>query len=515
MNGKIVETKNSKTKVEESLSDPTLKQIVKDFFFRPRVLVVDDEVRIQRACQRLLSQEGCDVEVAENGIQGLKMIDEKHFDIVLLDLMMPGMSGLEVLSDVKSKHPDTVIIIITGYATLEHSIETMKNGAFDFLSKPFSPQELRLVIAKAIDFIRTLQDITTEKSRMRVMINTLMDGVLTTDNQKRIALANSACLQMMGCHKKSVIGNHVSDVIDEPIILDMIDKAIAQPKEMFVEITDEICIPGKKSKGEMVIGVRCIPFRDRSDRTLGTVTVFQDITAIKHEDQFKSEYVAMVAHEIKSPLNSILMQLNVVLDGLAGKLTDKQKEILTRSSAKIKSLTQLSSELLDLSKIESGLINQEREELNLEEMIKEHVIFYREKADEKSIHLIQKSKDKDHFIMGNRINMEEVLSNLISNAIRYTPNGGKIDVWADETSDCTMLHVADTGYGIPEEDLENIFNRFFRVKNEKTRYINGTGLGLAIVKTIVEAHHGTIQVKSLVDQGTEFAICLPKPAYKL
>ena len=514
-NGKIVESKNKKTESENSVPEVSLKQIVKDVFFKPRVLVIDDEERIQKACQRLLSEEGCEVDVAQNGIVGLKMIEERHYDIVLLDLMMPGLSGLDVLTDLKSRHPDTVVIIITGYATLEHSIETMKKGAFDFLSKPFAPQELRMVISKAIEFIRTLQDITTEKSRMRVMINTLRDGVLTTDHQKRIALANPACLKMLRCHKQSVIGNLVSDVIDEPTVLSMIDKAIAQPKEMFSEITEEVCVPMGKGKEDMIIGVRCIPFRDRLNRNLGTVTVFHDITALKREDQLKSDFVSMVAHEIKSPLNSVLMQLNVVLDGLAGELTEKQREILTRSSAKIKSLTELATELLDLSKIESGLINQEREELNLEELIKEHVSLYRGQANEKSIHLIGKPMEKSFQIMGNRINMEEVLSNLISNAIRYTPNGGKVEVWADETSDCTMIHVADTGLGISLEAQENIFERFYRVKNEKTRYINGTGLGLAIVKSIVEAHHGTIHVDSVEDQGTEFTICLPKTAYKI
>ncbi len=511
----IKKVEPTRMKTQDSFPEASLKEMVKDIFFRPKVLVVDDEVRIQKVCVRLLTEEGCDVAVAGNGAQGIQMIDENHFDIVLLDLMMPGMSGQEVLVDIKSKHPDTVIIIITGYATLEHSIETMKKGAFDFLSKPFSPQELRLVISKAIEFIRTLQDIVTEKSRMRVMINTLRDGVLTTDHQKRIALGNPAFLKMFGCHKRSVIGSDACDIIDNPMVLGMIDKAIAQPKELFLEITEEICIPRENNPEPMVIGVRCIPFRDRLNRNLGTVTVFHDITAIKKEDQLKSECVSLVAHEIKSPLNSILMQLNVVLDGLAGELTEKQREILTRSSAKIKSLTQLSSELLDLSKIESGLINQEREELNLDEMIQEHLLFYRERADQKSIRLIQKPLDKAHWIMGNRNNMEEVISNLISNAIRYTPEGGKVDVWADETQDCTLLHVADTGFGIPEDAKAHIFDRFFRVKNEKTRYINGTGLGLAIVKSIVEAHHGSIQVDSVVDQGTEFTICLPKTLYKI
>ncbi|MDA3788500.1 MAG: response regulator [Desulfobacula sp.] len=493
----------------------SIKNSVKDIFFRPRVLVVDDEVRIQKACQRLLTEEGCDVEVAGNGIKGLKMIEEKHFDIILLDLMMPGMSGLDVLTDVKSRHPDTVVIIITGYATLEHSIETMKKGAFDFLSKPFSPQELRIVISKAIEFIRTLQDITTEKSRMRVMINTLRDGVLTTDNQKRIALANPAFLKMIDCRKTSVIGHNISEFIKDPRLLDMIDQAINQPEGTLAEITDEITMPFSKEKEDIIIGVRCIPFRDRLNRNLGSITLFHDITALKKIDQLKSDFVSMVAHEIKSPLNSILMQLDVVLDGLAGELTEKQKELLQKSSNRIKSVTKLSTELLDLSKIESGLINQEREKLNLIELIKNQIAFYQDKADSKSIHLTTKKAKKEIWMMGNLINIEEVVSNLISNAIRYSPNGGKITIWADEKSDYAKLVVSDTGLGIPQKELEHIFDKFCRVKTEKTRYINGTGLGLAIVKSIVDAHHGTIEVESEVDKGTCFSIYFPKSEYKI
>lgn len=496
-------------------SKNSIKKSVKDIFFQPRVLVVDDEVRIQKACRRLLTEEGCDVEVAENGIIGLEMIEEKHFDIILLDLMMPGMSGLDVLTDVKSRHPDTVVIVVTGYATLEHSIETMKKGAFDFLSKPFTPEELRLVISKAMEFLRTLQDIATEKSRMRVMIDTLSDGVLTTDNQKRIALANPAFLKMIGCRKTKIIGHNVSEFIKEPRLLEMIDQAIKQPEGSFAEITDEISPPFSNEKDEIIIGVRCIPFQDRLNRNLGSVTLFNDITALKKIDQLKSDFVSMVAHEIKSPLNSVLMQLNVVLDGLAGDVTQKQKEILGRAADRIKSVTSLSSELLDLSKIESGLINQDREELNLVELIADQAESYRDKADAKSIHLTIKETKKKIFMVGNRTNIEEIMSNLISNAIRYSLNGGRITIQADENSDCTKIMVSDTGLGIPAKDLDHVFDRFFRVKNEKTRYINGTGLGLAIVKSIVEAHHGTIKVKSQVDKGTCFSVYFPKLEYKI
>lgn len=490
--------------------NPSIEQSIENGFFKPRVLVVDDEDRIRSACHRFLSGEGCDVDLAVNGEECLSMIDQSHYDIILLDLMMPGMSGMDVLSRIKSSRPDTVIIVITGYATLEHSIEAMKKGAFDFLSKPFSPSDLRITISKAIEFIRTLQDIAKEKSRMRVMVNSLCNGVLTTDNQKNVVLANPAFLRLMQCRKNRTIGQPVSELIKDQRILDMIDQVMDLSEEVHTHVTDEITIQSPDDNEETVLGVRCIPFRDRLNRSLGTVTLLQDITALKKINQIKTDFVSMVAHELKSPLNSIMMQLNVVLEGLAGELTDKQRQILTRNHDKIRSLTDMTSELLDLAKMESGLINQEKQELDLIEIMQDQVEFYREKAGLKSIEIQATSPERKALVMGNKHNIEEVFSNLISNAIRYTPNSGQINITVESGYDGITLKVSDTGFGISEEEMGNIFNKFYRIKNEKTRYINGTGLGLAIVKSIVEAHHGSINVESKVDEGTTFSVHLPK-----
>ncbi|MCU0597958.1 MAG: ATP-binding protein [Desulfobacterales bacterium] len=513
----IKKREQSMSNQEQSKVSPTeekdrtsgAKPGLSEISFKPTVLVIDDEKRIRDACQRLLIEEGFDADCAENGEIGLKKIEAAHFDIILLDLMMPGISGFDVLASVKSLHPDTLIIVITGYATIEHSIEAMKKGAFDFLPKPFSPKDLRLVVSKAIEYIRTLQDIATEKSRMRVMINSLGDGVLITDNQKKVALANPAFLKMICCTESDVIGRPISEIIAEAVLLAMIDQALQQASDTFVELTEEFSIPGERKEDELIIGVRCIPFRDRLGRNLGTVTVLHDITTLKKIDQLKSDFVSMVAHEIKSPLNSILMQLKVVMDGLAGDLTEKQKEILFRTSDKIKALTMLSSDLLDLSKIESGLINQEKEEFNIAELVRRQVDFYAEQAKAKSLELTMRETDPSIRIVGNKTNIEEVVSNLITNAIRYTPEGGKIKASVEKDKNYARIQVSDTGFGIPEEDLSRIFDRFYRVKNEKTRFINGTGLGLAIVKSIVEAHQGTITVSSKTDQGSTFSVSLP------
>jgi len=476
---------------------------------RPKVLVVDDEKRIRDVCSRFLSGEGFEVSLAENGDQGVAMIDGSHYDIILLDLMMPGISGMEVLERVTALHPDTVVIVITGYATVEHSIEAMKKGAFDFLPKPFTPQDLRIIIRKAIKFLRTLADISTEKSRMRVMINALGDGVLITDMEKRVVLANPAFLRFTGINETSVTGKNIDDLINDSALIEIINKSIALPPDRFAEQTGEITTVGKDESDKKILAIRCIPFRDRINRTLGTITVVQDITAQKKIDQMKSDFVSMVAHEIKSPLNSILMQITVLTDGLAGELTEKQKEILGRSAEKIRSLINLSAELLDLAKIESGLINQEKESLDLNEVVHSQVEFFRQRAASKSLTLDMIENKDRVLVMGNRSNIEEVVSNLITNAIRYTPEGGRITAEVSIEKDYGCIRVSDTGIGIAKEDIDRIFERFVRIKNEKTRFINGTGLGLAIVKSIVDAHNGMIKVDSEVDKGTTFSVYLP------
>ena len=475
---------------------------------KPKILVVDDEKRVRDTCYKMLAADGFDVSRAESGDVGIQMIEKAHFDIILLDLMMPGMSGMDTLAWVRDMHPDTVVIVITGYATLEHSIEAMKKGAFDFLSKPFAPQDLRLVISKAVGFIETLQDIATEKSRMRVMIDHLGDGVMACDAQKRVVLANPPFLKMVGHRGEDAIGRPVTALVKDKKLLRMIDQALSMPSEAFVALTEEI-EPDNGTSPEVILGARGVPLRDRLGRNVGSITVLHDITASKKMDQAKSDFVSMVAHEIQSPMNTVLMQLKTITGGIAGPVTEKQRQILERASLKIKTLSDLSADLLDLAKIESGLITMEKETLDPAALLEEQVAFHQVKSREKNIDLaLTPLPDLPQFL-ANRLNMEEVLSNLIANAIRYTPEGGRIRVSARTEGSSICIRVSDTGIGIEPEDLKRIFDRFYRVKNEKTRAIVGTGLGLSIVKQIVEAHNGVIDVTSEPDRGTTFTVYLP------
>ena len=212
--------------------------------FKPKILVVDDEKVIRKGCDEVLTQEGYEVLLAESGEQGLNMIEKEHFDIILLDLMMPGLSGFDVLSHVKTLHPDTSVIVITGYATIENSIEAMKNGAFDFIPKPFSPDQLRVVVSKAIEHTGALKDIANEKSRMRVLIDLLANGVMVCDAEKNLVLANPAFMKIMGYHGDDIIGQPFTVLVKNEQLIDMIENALSMSEDALTELTQELEVGG-------------------------------------------------------------------------------------------------------------------------------------------------------------------------------------------------------------------------------------------------------------------------------
>jgi signal transduction histidine kinase len=253
----------------------------------------------------------------------------------------------------------------------------------------------------------------------------------------------------------------------------------------------------------------CAPVLSASGNVLGSVTTFEDVSTHKEIDRMKSDFVSMVSHEIRSPMNSVLMQLKVMMDGLAGDVSEKQMEILDRASKKINSLVEMASELLDLAKIESGLITLEKEAVQFNELLEDQRKFHLESAAAKQVSILFEKTPLLPPVSANRRNMEEVVGNLITNAIKYASDGAIINLSVSLENDYLCITVKDTGLGISADDLERIFDRFYRVKNEQTRYITGTGLGLPIVKKIVQAHHGTIQAESEPGKGSTFRVYIP------
>jgi two-component system phosphate regulon sensor histidine kinase PhoR len=484
--------------------------LIEDRAYQPRILVIDDEQRIRDGCFKILTKENCLVDVAESGEQGLEMIAENYYDIILTDLMMPGISGMEVIAKVREQHLDTVVIVITGFATLEHSIEAMKKGAFDFIPKPFTPEQLRVVVAKAVEMTRTLQDIATEKTRFKTLVNYLAGGVLVTDRNKNIILHNPALLRMLHYDGEPLTDKPLSFLTADETLTGIIDGILELNPGEFKVLSAEL-IPPDKGEGlsdKLYLRAQAVPFKSRSEEILGSVTIIDDITPLKKLDEMKSAFVSMVSHELRSPLSTILSQIKVITDGLAGELSAKQADILHKMSRKVEGLVELTNDLLDLSRIEAGLIVQDKGQVQLMDILENLVEFMKSRAKEKDIHLALETANLP-VINADTKSMEEVFSNLITNAIIYTPEGGKVNVAGEVKGDFLEIRVSDTGYGIASDQLPLIFERFYRVKTDKTRYIVGTGLGLPIVKSIVEAHNGTVRVESKEGVGSTFSVRLP------
>jgi len=226
----------------------------------------------------------------------------------------------------------------------------------------------------------------------------------------------------------------------------------------------------------------------------------------------KTEFIGMVAHELRAPLAAVEQQLSVILNRMAGEVTEKQEQLLSRAKERTKGLLDLIRDLLDLSKMEAGKMVQYKEPLSLEEVIQRVVDLMRPEAEAKKIDLQFYLPAHLPPVIADRNSMEGVFTNLISNGIRYTPEGGKVWITLNEEGGCVKAAVSDTGLGIKKEDFSRIFDRFYRVKTAETRQIVGTGLGLSIVKSIVDAHWGSITVQSEVGKGTTFSVLLPKEA---
>ncbi|OGP60378.1 MAG: hybrid sensor histidine kinase/response regulator [Deltaproteobacteria bacterium RBG_13_49_15] len=485
-----------------------------------RVLVVDDEQDIRVGSERILGRLGFIVLQAGSGEEALKILQKDRVSIVLLDLKMPGMDGLEVLSRIRESYNAILVIVITGYATVEIATEAMKQGAYDFISKPFEPDQLRIIVNRASEKIRltretkkleedrkrTLSDLDTEKSRIHTIVESLPDGVLVTNAKGQVVLMNPAFKQLMGLDPDLNPGNPIGDYLPDKDLCKLVMETSQGKYVDYEDIPDyELALSAQK-----YLLARAKPVLGEKKECLGAVVNFVDITTMKVLDRLKSEFVAKVSHELRSPLSTIHEQLAVVLQELIGEGSAQEQRILSRAKEKTRGLISLIGDLLDLSRIEEGLICRAPEPVRFDEQLKNIVDFLKPQADGKGQSLnLEFPKGPLPLLTADPIALESIFGNLITNAINYTQEGGEIKIVVDLAGINLRVKVIDNGFGIADKHLEKIFERFYRVKDEKTRFITGTGLGLPIVKGLLDSMGGFISVESAPGKGSVFTVLLP------
>jgi signal transduction histidine kinase/CheY-like chemotaxis protein len=346
--------------------------------------------------------------------------------------------------------------------------------------------------AVAIENARLFNAVETERSKLEAVLRGTEDVVIVLNQDKSVLLCNLAARKAFNIEVPSVTGRPLSEVTRSQTLLDLFARspAVGRPTRAEVQLADGRTLQAQVSAIE---GIGC-------------AAVMQDITHLKELDRIRSEFVSVVSHDLRSPLTTIRGYVELL--PRVGPLTPQQAEFVNRVGQSMKTITDLIGDLLDVGRIEAGL-DQEFEPCHIKEIVQRSLEAVRMSADEKRHQVSLESAPDLPLLMGNPRRLEQVTTNLLTNAIKYTPEGGQIQVILRPQGKYLMLRVVDNGIGIPLEDQPHVFDKFYRVQSKDTAEIMGTGLGLSIVKSVVEKHAGRVWVESEPGQGSTFTVLLP------
>lgn len=652
---------------------------------KAKILVVDDEKVVRDLFKRVLGKEGYEVVTAENGNKALKKTKEDSFNLVITDIRMPGMDGVQLLKKIEKLDPDVEGMIITGYASVESAVEALRDGASEYITKPFddisevvravkrllerqrlavenkrlqeeveeqreklkrrvfelsilydvsnalsytldyrellelmmgslhkmvdydvcasflrtgeggeltlkasrpaskgfieqvessllesfctlsglslkreeifinldiprSPAKQGKVLKKVSSFlnvpiiikdkplgvlnvssakenafsrgdIRVLYTIANqaasaisklraviaaEKSKMGTLVESMTEGVIMVDEKGELVVANSAAKRMLGFRGADEVSMLMLDEV-KGFKLSELMRAVLRGGGKTITRDVYLIEPRK-----MYLSVSAGLVKDSQGRKLGVVVTLRDVTKQREIDQMKTDFVSTVSHELRTPLTSIKEGVSIVSDGTAGEINENQRRFLSIAEKNIDRLARLIGDLLDVSRIEAGRLEIKRELVDVVNLAQEVVNTLRPRADDKGIILEALLPTSFPQIYADPDKITQVLANLVDNAIKFTDEGGRITIQAEEKNEHIEVSVTDTGRGIPPEELDEVFDKFKQVGRRAGGGPAGTGLGLSISKSIIEAHGGKIWAQSDLGKGSKFAFSLPK-----
>jgi two-component system, NtrC family, sensor histidine kinase KinB len=335
-------------------------------------------------------------------------------------------------------------------------------------------------------------------------IDSLYDPVLVTDEEGCVTKLNPAAEEIFGGEAENA-GRRVGEIARDSRIAVAVAEALSSQRPVAGE--GEASVLALPVDGlERAFRLRTTPMRDDVGRLLGAVTLLEDITHLREIDRLKSEFIATASHELRTPLTSVQMGVHLLLEGAAGELNDKQRDVLAACREDCERLERLMRDLLDLSKIEAGESQPQLAPLRVGDLLEAVGESLRPQVEAKGLTFKVEAAPDLPRVRADRAQIERVITNLVSNALRHTAEGGEVEIKAARRGGSVAVSVCDTGRGIPAEYLPRIFDKFVQVPDAPA---GGAGLGLAISKALVEAHDGQIVVQSEVGKGTTFTFTLP------
>ncbi len=346
----------------------------------------------------------------------------------------------------------------------------------------------------------TIKKISNEKERLATILENMADGLVALDRELKVILVNAAATQFFGIKEEDFLEKTLIQVNRNQHLTEAVQEAYSTGKTVSTEV--HLHFPK-----EEILKVQLAPIIRNANEVHGLVLIFTDITELRRLEHLRTEFVGNVSHELKTPLTSIKGYVETLLDmetidANNSSVVKRFLEVINKESER---LARLINDLLDLSRLE-GKRQHQLIPTHLGDVLENVVDILKSEARKKDIDLQIEIPVNLPRIMGIEEQLNQVLINLIDNGIKYTPAGGQVQVTLTTEEKWVVLRITDNGIGIPEENLDRIFERFYRVDKARTRQMGGTGLGLSIVKHIVKGHGGEIQVQSQVERGTTFIV---------
>lgn len=367
-------------------------------------------------------------------------------------------------------------------------------------------QALSKSIGISLEKISLFQKSEKERKQNQDILNTLQEGVQLIDTNGRTLHINNLLIDILECENSTLVGmewdewiSFMKGKVKEEQIADYLENAVRAKNNNELETFIYTLERSKK-----VIKVYSKELY-HNDVRIGTVLVHRDITKEYEVDQMKSEFVSTVSHELRTPLSSILGFTELMINRELN--PDRQKKYLTTIWNESKRLTALINDFLDVQRMESGKQNYEKKYIDLLPILRK--IIDAQQINTSLHHFILDHRGSIPAILGDEAKMEQVFTNLIHNAVKYSPEGGSIKVKVTGTDEQVKVDIIDDGLGIPQEAMDKLFTKFYRVDNSDRRKIGGTGLGLSIVQEIVKFHGGKVSVESKLGSGSTFTVAFP------
>jgi NtrC-family two-component system sensor histidine kinase KinB len=386
-----------------------------------------------------------------------------------------------------------------GRGRLDLKIDVDTNDEVGELSREFNKMTERLRQFEKLN----IDNIISEKKKSETIVESISDIIMVCDSEFNIQLINKTAEDLFNIHEEAVIGRKIQECISDERIIEIFESTgkASIMKKPYLQFTNNgrlVYLRPRISEIPAVHGGRS-----------GIVLILQDVSQFRELDKMKSDFMATVSHEFRTPLTSINMSVDIMRQKVVGPLTDAQAELLESSKQDCDRLTKLVKELLQLSKLESGKFELKREPVEFERVIDAALQPLQLPFKEKGVELKSTVGADLPLFMGDEQQLTWVVSNLASNALRYTPNGGNVCIDVKKDGENILMLVKDTGRGIQPEHIEKIFDKFVQVKHALDSTPGSVGLGLAIVKEIVEMYNGRIWVESEIGKGASFFISLP------